>query len=99
MCNIVMIKSFRCRETEKLFNRLRSKKRPQDIHAIAFRKLRMLSRSNTVNDLRVPPGNRFEKLLGDREGQYSIRINSKYRISFDWCAGDATNVEIVDYHR
>ena len=94
-----MIKSFRCRETEKLFNRLRSKKLPQDIHAIAFRKLRMLSRSNTINDLRVPPGNMLEELLVDREGQYSIRINSRYKICFDWCDGDATNVEIVDYHR
>jgi len=93
-----MIKSFRCKETEKLFNRQRSKKLPQDIQAVAFRKLRMLNRSNTFNDLRVPPGNHLEKLSGDREGQYSIRINSQYRICFEWFNGDASNVEIVDYH-
>ena len=94
-----MIKSFRCKETEKLFNRQRSKKLPQDIQMVAFRKLRMLNRSNTVNDLRVPPGNHLEQLFGDRKGQYSIRINSQYRICFEWSGGDALNVEIVDYHR
>jgi proteic killer suppression protein len=93
-----MIKSFRCKETEKLFNRQRSKKLPQDIQTVAFRKLRMLNRSNTINDLRMPPGNRLEQLSGDREGQYSIRINSQYRICFEWLNGDASNVEIVDYH-
>ncbi len=93
-----MIKSFRCKETEKLFNRQRSKKLPLNIQAVAFRKLRMLNRSNTVNDLRVPPGNRLEQLSGDREGQYSIRINAQYRICFEWLDGDAANVEIVDYH-
>ncbi|MBP7510045.1 MAG: type II toxin-antitoxin system RelE/ParE family toxin [Prolixibacteraceae bacterium] len=93
-----MIKSFRCKETEKLFNRQRSKKLPQDIQTLAFRKLRMLNRSNTINDLRMPPGNRLEQLSGDREGQYSIRINSQYRICFEWLNGDASNVEIVDYH-
>ena len=94
-----MIKSFRCKETEKLFNRQLSKKLPQDIQSVAFRKLRMLNRSNTVNDLRVPPGNHLEQLSGDRKGQYSIRINSQYRICFEWSDGDASNVEIVDYHR
>lgn len=93
-----MIKSFRCKETEKLFNRQRSKKLPQDIQTLAFRKLRMLNRSNTINDLRMPPGNRLEQLSGDREGQYSIRINSQYRICFEWLNGDASNVEIVYYH-
>ena len=94
-----MIKSFRCKETEKLFNRQLSKKLPQDIQAVAFRKLRMLNRSNTVNDLRVPPGNHLEQLSGDRKGQFSIRINSQYRICFEWSDGDASNVEIVDYHK
>jgi len=93
-----MIKSFRCKETEKLFNRQFSKKLPLDIQAVAFRKLRMLNRSNTVNDLRVPPGNHLEQLSGDRKGQYSIRINSQYRICFEWSEGDASNVEIADYH-
>lgn len=94
-----MIKSFRCKETEKLFNRLLSKKLPQDIQVVAFRKLRMLNRSNTFNDLRVPPGNRLEQLSGDRKGQFSIRINDQFRICFEWSEGDALNVEIVDYHK
>jgi proteic killer suppression protein len=65
---------------------------------IAFRKLRMLNRSVMLNDLRVPPGNRLEKLHGERKGQYSIRVNEQYRICFRWRDGDAHNVEIVDYH-
>jgi proteic killer suppression protein len=65
---------------------------------IAFRKLRMLNRAHTINDLKVPPGNRLEPLHGSREGQYSIRINSQWRICFTWKGQDAYNVEIVDYH-
>jgi proteic killer suppression protein len=65
---------------------------------VAFRKLRMQQNSKTINDLRVPPANRLEKLKGDREGQYSIRINDRYRICFEWKDGDAYQVEIVDYH-
>jgi proteic killer suppression protein len=65
---------------------------------VAYRKLRMLHNSKTLNDLRVPPANRLEKLKGDREGQYSIRINDRYRVCFEWKDGDATQVEIVDYH-
>jgi proteic killer suppression protein len=65
---------------------------------VAFRKLRMLQNSKTINDLRVPPENRLEKLKVDREGQYSIRINDRYRICFEWKDGDAYQVEIVDYH-
>ena len=65
---------------------------------MAFRKLRMLNRALTLADLRVPPGNRLEMLRGDREGQYSIRINEQWRICFEWRDGDAYNVEIVDYH-
>ena len=65
---------------------------------VAFRKLRMLHNSKTINDLRVPPGNHLEKLKGNREGQYSIRINDQYRICFEWRDGDAYRVEIVDYH-
>jgi proteic killer suppression protein len=65
---------------------------------IAFRKLRMLQNSKTINDLRAPPANRLEKLKGDREGQHSIRINDRYRICFEWKDGDAYQVEIVDYH-
>jgi len=93
-----MIRSFKCRETEKLFNRERTKKLPEQIHRKAFRKLRMLHRSSTLEDLRIPPGNRFEALKGKRKGQYSIRINDQWRICFAWQDGDALGVEIVDYH-
>ena len=75
-----------------------SKKLPQNIQQVALRKLRMLNRATTVVDLRVPPANRLEKLSGTRSGQWSIRINDQWRICFDWQAGDALNVEIVDYH-
>ena len=93
-----MIRSFRSKETEKVFNRERSQKLPADIQQVALRKLRMLNRAVTLQDLRVPPPNRLEKLSGDRARQYSIRINAQWRICFDWDAGDAQNVEIVDYH-
>ena len=93
-----MIKSFRDKETEKIFNRQRSRKLPSDIQQIALRKLRMLNRSQSWQDLRIPPSNRLEKLLGNRQGQYSIRINNQWRICFVWQDGDAYNVEIVDYH-
>ena len=93
-----MIKSFRDKETEKIFNRQSSRKLPSDIQQIALRKLRMLNRSQTLQDLRVPPSNRLEKLLGDRKNQYSIRINKKWRICFIWQDSDAYDVEIVDYH-
>ena len=94
-----MIESYRCKETEKIFNREYSRRLPTDIQEIAFRKLRMLSRSSTVNDLRVPPGNRLEALSGSRKGQHSIRINQQWRICFTWRAGNAHGVEIGDYHR
>ncbi|PSB07897.1 plasmid maintenance system killer [filamentous cyanobacterium CCP1] len=93
-----MIRSFGSKEVEKIFNRQRSPKLPQDIQQIALRKLRMLHRAKTLQDLRIPPANRLEKLMGDREGQYSIRINDQWRICFQWQDGDAYNVEIVDYH-
>ncbi|MFH1941986.1 MAG: type II toxin-antitoxin system RelE/ParE family toxin [bacterium] len=93
-----MIKSFKCKETNKIFHRNFSKKLPTDIQKIAFRKLRMLNRANILNDLKVPPGNRLELLHGDREGQYSIRINEQWRICFKWGDQDAFDVEIVDYH-
>ena len=93
-----MIRSFRDKEVEKVFNRQYSRKIPQDIQRVAFRKLRMLDRSLDVEDLRVPPGNRLERLSGEREGEYSIRINDQWRICFVWHEGDAESVEIVDYH-
>jgi len=93
-----MIKSFRCKETNKIFNREYSKKLPHNIQKVAFRKLRMINRAYILNDLKMPPGNRLELLHGDREGQYSIRINSQWRICFKWIDHDAIDVEIVDYH-
>ena len=93
-----MIQSFSCKETEKLFNREYSKKLPSSIQRVAFRKLRMLHRSTSIEDLRVPPGNRFEALTGKRKGQHSIRINEQWRICFIWVKCDAFQVEIVDYH-
>ncbi|MEA1991398.1 MAG: type II toxin-antitoxin system RelE/ParE family toxin [Thermodesulfobacteriota bacterium] len=93
-----MIESFRCKETEKIFHRQHSRKLPSSIQRIAFRKLRMLNRSSTMQDLRVPPANRLEALSGKRKGQHSIRINNQWRICFKWHSGNAYNVEIVDYH-
>jgi proteic killer suppression protein len=93
-----MIRSFNSKETEKIFNRQRSSKLPQDIQQVALRKLRMLNRAMTLQDLQVPPANRLEKLSGDRAGQYSIRINDQWRICFEWQEGDAYQVEISDYH-
>ena len=93
-----MIKNFKNKETKKIFNRQKSKKLPSDIQQIALRKLRMLNRATTIQDLLIPPANRLEHLKGDRIGQYSIRINSQWRICFEWQDGNAFNVEIVDYH-
>jgi len=94
-----MIRSFKSKEAEKLFGRVRSAKLPGDIQRVTLRKLRMLNRAKPLADLRVPPANRLERLSGDRAGQYSIRINDQWRICFRWEAGDAFDVEIVDYHR
>ena len=93
-----MIKSFRDAETEKVFNRQFSRRLPHDIQAVALRKLRMLANAHEVVDLRSPPGNRLERLGGDRAGQHSIRINDQWRICFVWKDGDAHEVEICDYH-
>lgn len=93
-----MIRSFGSKETEKIFRLQRSLKLPQDIQQTALRKLRMLNRSVAIEDLRIPPANRLEKLHGDREGQWSIRINDQWRVCFEWREGDAHEVEIVDYH-
>jgi len=92
-----MIRAFRCRDTEALFNRLRLP-RFQSIERVARRKLTMLNNAQAVQDLRVPPGNRLEQLAGDRQGQHSIRINDQWRICFVWRDRDAYDVEIVDYH-
>ncbi len=93
-----MIRSFRDRETERVWNGLRSRKLPPDIQDAALRKLRLLHRATLVEDLRVPPGNGLEALSGDRRGQYSVRINQQWRICFRWNGGEADDVEICDYH-
>jgi len=93
-----MIKTFRDKESEKIFNRLLSGKLPQNIQHLARRKLVILDAATELNTLRVPPGNRLEALKGDRKGQHSIRINDQWRICFKWKAGDAYDVEIADYH-
>ncbi len=93
-----MIRSFRDREAGKIFRRIRSSKLPGDMQRVALRKLRMLHRARKLADLRVPPANRLERLRGDRDGQYSIRINDQWRICFRWESGDALEVEIADYH-
>ncbi len=93
-----MIKSFASAETEKLFNRQFSRKLPPDIQHKARLKLEILDAAEAIQDLRIPPSNHLEKLLGDRQGQYSLRINEKWRICFEWRGTDAYHVEIVDYH-
>lgn len=94
-----MIVSFKCKETKLIFEGYKSLHYPLDIQAVALRKLLILNAAASINDLRVPPGNRLKKLEGDREGQYSIRINDQWRICFIWTdEGNADQVEIVDYH-
>ena len=93
-----MIKSFACKETEKIFLGRFSKKLPRDIQQNAERKLVMLHHAATLDDLRIPPTNRLEKLSGDRQGQYSIRINKQWRICFIWRDDGIHEVEITDYH-
>lgn len=93
-----MIRGFRDRETENLFHRTRSRRLPEEIQRTALRKLEILDAAESLEDLKSPPANRLEKLAGDREGQYSIRINRQWRICFVWEEGDAHDVQIVDYH-
>ncbi|OGW17741.1 MAG: plasmid maintenance system killer [Nitrospinae bacterium RIFCSPLOWO2_12_FULL_45_22] len=93
-----MIKSFKNKETEKVYSREGSSKLPRDIQQVALRKLRMINNAKNLNDLRIPPANRLEKLKGAREGQYSIRINDQWRICFACQEADAYDVEITDYH-
>ncbi len=93
-----MITSFYDNESQKVWNGEFSRKLPNDIQQVARRKLRMLNNSNKIDDLRIPPQNRLEKLSNDREGQWSIRINDQWRVCFLWDKGTASRVEICDYH-
>jgi proteic killer suppression protein len=93
-----MIKSFKCKETEKNFKGKFSKNLPNEIQYRVFKKLHAIDVSEDINDLRIPPSNHLELLLGDRKGQYSIMVNDQYRICFEWIDDNALNVEIVDYH-
>ena len=93
-----MIKSFSCKETEKIWNGTPSRKFPRDMQDRALRKLRQLDAAQNVDDLKNPPSNRLEDLKGNRSGQKSIRINQRWRICFKWKDGEALDVHIVDYH-
>ncbi|MFN3672844.1 MAG: type II toxin-antitoxin system RelE/ParE family toxin [Bosea sp. (in: a-proteobacteria)] len=93
-----MIRSFQDSETERIWAGHRSRRLPADMQDKALVKLRLLHRAARIEDLLAPPGNRLEKLRGERSGQYSIRINQQWRICFKWVEGGADEVEIVDYH-
>lgn len=93
-----MIKSFGNKETEQIWNGFLSRKYPEEIQNIARRKLRMLNNSHNLNDLRIPPANRLEKLKGSLHNYYSIRINDKWRIIFIWEESNCYEVQIIDYH-
>ena len=95
---ICVIRSFHDEESEKVFLRVRSRRLPFNVQRSAQRKLVMLEAAETLQDLRVPPGNRLEMLSGLRAGQYSIRVNNQWRVCFRWADGDAYEVEITDYH-
>jgi len=94
----MVIKSFKSKEAERIYQGRYSKRIPRGIQRLAARKLEMLAAASEFRSLRVPPSNRLEKLKGGRAGQYSVRINDQWRICFIWKAGDAYDVEIVDYH-
>jgi proteic killer suppression protein len=93
-----MIISLKDKETEKIWNQQYSKKLPKDMQRTGLRKLIILNRAKDLNDLKIPPGNRLEKLIGDRQDQYSIRSNNQWRICFYWDNGVASSVEITGYH-
>ena len=93
-----MIKSFGDKETEKIWSGSYSKKFAGDIQPVARRKLRMINNAQDINDLRIPPGNKLEKLKGNLKDFWSIRINSQWRVIFKWIGNDAYEVQIIDYH-
>jgi proteic killer suppression protein len=94
----LVIQTFRDQDTEKVFARQHSRKLPPNLLRVAYRKLAMIDSADSIQDLRLPPGNRLEKLSGNRKGQYSIRINDQWRICFVWKEQSAFEVEITDYH-
>jgi proteic killer suppression protein len=94
----VVIQSFADADTERVWRRERVRRFGSDLQRMANRKLLIIDAAETLNDLRVPPGNRLERLRGDRLGQYSVRINDRWRICFTWSAAGAADVEITDYH-
>lgn len=93
-----MIRSFQDRDTERVFRRIRVPRFSLEIQRAALQKLLILDAADRLDDLRIPPGNRLEKLAGRRQGQYSIRINDQWRVCFRWRGADALEVEITDYH-
>ena len=93
-----MVKSFGDKESEKIWNGIRSKKLPSEIQDVARRKLRIINNAQNVNDLRIPPANRLEKLKGELQEYYSLRINNPWSIIFKWINDDAYDIRIVDYH-
>jgi proteic killer suppression protein len=95
----IVIRSFSDSKTAQVFNRIRVSKWGKDVQRQALRKLLLIEAAENVEDLRLPPGNKLESLKGNRKGQYSIRINDQWRICFKWSSGNATDVEIVDYHK
>ncbi len=95
---VIMISSFGDKDTESIWNGVRVKNMPVEIQNVGRRKLRMLNNSQTINDLRIPPSNRLEKLGGNLKDFYSIRINDQWRIIFQWNEGQSEQVKIVDYH-
>ena len=94
-----MIRSFKSREAELIWQGTVSTKLPQDIQQTARRKLRMLHNARIISDLLIPPANRLEELKGERKGQHSLRINDQWRICFTWDGSNAHDVEIIDYQR
>lgn len=93
-----MIHSFTDKATELVWNRTHVRKFGSDLQRVAYRKLLILDAAETINDLRIPPGNRLEQLHGDRKEQHSIRINNQWRICFTWTSTGPADVEITDYH-
>jgi len=93
-----VIKSFKDKETEKVYRRLFVRSLPRESQRVALRKLRMVNNARSLRDLRSPPGNRLKRLRGDRKGQHAIRINDRWRICFVWRENDAYEVEVTDYH-